>query len=244
MKQVSSMVRLGLLLTSTVAVPMARADVTGSFDGNLAVKKLPQPLSAAAVLSQTGKAVTGTVALPADLATFGGAYLVYGTATAKRVKLRGTGPGGLAFTWRAKIVGDTVSGAAKVKRPGAKLAGNLALTRNLSAGDGSGCDTVFNQHQTSFVDQVLGQALASCTACHAPGLQAGATRLHVTPSDPLATARAVALLVDSATPSASRILQKPLNLVPHGGGMPIMAGSAAEQILQQWVDWVAQAHCN
>lgn len=244
MRRGSSMVGVGLLAGSILAVSVAQADMTGSFDGNLAGKKLSQPLSAAAALSQTGRVVTGTVALPADLATFGGAYLLTGTATPKRIRLRGTGPGGLTFTWRARILGDTARGGAKVKGPGAKLVGSLALTRNVSAGDGSGCDAVFNQNQTVFVDQVLGQALGTCGACHAPGLQAGATRLHVTPIAPLATARAVALLVDSVNPSASRILQKPLNLVPHGGGLRIAAGSAQEQILQQWVDLVAQAHCN
>ena len=86
--------------------------------------------------------------------------------------------------------------------------------------------------------------LTSCTACHAPGLQAQATRLHVTASDPLTTARDVALLVDASNPSASRILEKPLNLVPHGGGMQLMAGSPQAQILEQWIDLVAQAHCN
>ena len=79
---------------------------------------------------------------------------------------------------------------------------------------------------------------------HEPGLQAGATRLHVDTNDPLATARAIALLVDSADPSASRILEKPLNLVPHGGGLQITPGSTQDQILSQWVGLVAQANCN
>ena len=111
-------------------------------------------------------------------------------------------------------------------------------------GDGSGCDTVYTQNQAQFAGQVLGQALTSYQSCHAPGLQAGATRLHVTPADPLATARAVALPVDAADRSAARILQKPLNILPHGGGLQISPGSAAETALQQWVALVAQAQCN
>jgi hypothetical protein len=94
------------------------------------------------------------------------------------------------------------------------------------------------------IDRVLGQALTGCTSCHAPGLQAQATRLHVLRTGPLATARAVAQLIDSASPASSRILQKPLNLVPHEGGPQLVAGSAPEQILEQWVAMVAQAHCN
>jgi hypothetical protein len=200
-------------------------------------------LTVAAALAQTGKSVTGTVALPADLPTFGGAYLVLGTATPKRLVVSGTGPGG-TLRWRAKIVGDVVQGKAKVKGAGGKLAGKLVATRNLSASDGSGCDAVFSQNQSFFTDQVLSQTLASCASCHQPGLQASATRLHVAAADPLATARAVASLVDSTTPSASRILTKPLNVLPHGGGVQLVAGSTQEQILQQWIDLVAQAHCN
>jgi hypothetical protein len=234
---------VGVLIAACGGASAARADVTGSFDGSLAWKQRALTPSAAASLSQVGKSVTGTVALPADLPTFGGAYLVTGTATSKRLAVSGAGPGGI-FRWRAKIVGDTVQGRAKVKGPGGKLAGKLVATRNRSSSDGSGCDAVFAQNQSFFVDQVLGQALSTCTSCHQPGLQASATRLHVTPGDPLATARAVALFVDSTTPSASRILTKPLNLLPHGGGLPIVAGSTQEQILQQWVALVGQAHCN
>jgi hypothetical protein len=225
-----------------VGVPAARADVTGSFDGNLTSKQSAVTLSVAATLAQFGKSVTGTVALPADLPTFGGAYLVLGTATPKRLVVSGTGPGG-TLRWRAKIVGDLVQGKAKVKGPAGKLAGKLLATRNFSASDGSGCDAVFTQNQSFFTDQVL-VALSSCTSCHQPGLQASATRLQVTAGDPLATARDIATLVDPATPSTSRILTKPLNLVPHGGGAQLVAGSPQEQVLQQWVDLVAAAQCN
>jgi hypothetical protein len=43
--------------------------------------------------------------------------------------------------------------------------------------------------------------------------------------------------------AASRILEKPLNVLPHGGGAQ-RDGSAAEQLLAQWVALVAQAHCS
>jgi hypothetical protein len=63
-------------------------------------------------------------------------------------------------------------------------------------------------------------------------------------SNPLATARAIAPLVDAANPDASRILRKPLGLVPHGGGVQVTPGSTEESILRQWVDLIAQAHCS
>jgi hypothetical protein len=238
-------VRCGIVAAALAMALPARADVTGSFDGTLSSpKKLAQSIAVAAVMTQSGKVLGGTVALPADLATFGGAYLVHGTATPKKLKLSGIGPGGARLVWKGKILGDTVQGKANLKGPGSKLVATLVMTRNVSATDGSGCDAVFTANQTFFVDQVLGQALTSCTTCHAPGLQAQATRLHVLRSDPLATARSVAQLVDSVDPSASRVLLKPLNVLPHGGGPQLVAGSAQEMILVQWVGLVAAAHCN
>lgn len=243
MTKTARMMRAGVLVGSLVLTRVAAADVTGSFDGSLASAKLGAPMSVAAVLSQTGRAVTGTVALPGDPSAFGGAYLVYGSTTPKRLKLHGVA-GPVRFKWRAKIVGDTLQGKARVKRPGQKVVGTLAMTHNVSAGDGSSCDGVFQANQTFFVDQVLGQALVSCGTCHAPGLQAAATRLQVTASDPLATARSVALMIDPANAGASRILAKPLALLPHGGGSQIMPGGTQEQILTQWVDLIVQAQCN
>jgi hypothetical protein len=234
-------------VASAVAiVHPAAADVTGSYDGSLSnSKKLAQTIAVGAAVSQAGNAVSGTVALPVTLATFGGAYLVQGKATPKKLKLSGTGPGGAHFKWTGKINGNTIQGKANLKAPGSKpLAAILVMTRNVSANDGSGCDGVLNANMTFFVDQVLGQALTACTSCHAPGLQAQATRLHVLRADPLTTARDIAQLVDSANPSASRILEKPLNILPHGGGPQLVAGSSQEMILEQWVQLVAAANCN
>jgi hypothetical protein len=234
----------GPVLGVMIATSPALADVTGSFDGNL-VATTVAATAGAAVFAQTGRSVIGTVALPADLPTFGGAYLVHGIATPKRLRLSGASDHGVRFKWRGKIVGDTIQGKARMKGLGAKFVGTLSFTRNTPpASDGSACDAVYTQNQSLFVSQVMGVALTKCTTCHAPGLQAAATRLHVTASDPLGTARAIALLVNPADPPASRILVKPLNLVPHGGGLQIMAGSTEQQILQQWVDLVVQAHCN
>ena len=244
MKTTAQIVLLGLVMGGTAAVPAARADVTGSFDGNLSAKQLAAPTAAAGVLSQTGKTLTGTLALPPNLVTFGGAYIVQGTVTPRHLKVRGAGPGGIVVNWVARIKGGTVQGKAKFKGGGAKLVAVLTLTRNVSTGDGSACDAVYTQNQAFFVDQVLGQALTVCQTCHAPGLQAGATRLHVTPSDPLATARAIALLIDAADPTSSRILLKPTNVLPHGGGLQIVPGSPQDNVLQLWVALVAQAHCS
>jgi hypothetical protein len=222
----------------------AEADVTGSYDGSVTPRKSIDTIAAALVLTQTDKAITGTLALPADLATFGGAYLLTGKATPKKVKANGTGPGGALVKLRLKIVGDVLQGKVKAKLKGVgKLKGKIMFTHNVSVGDGSACDGVYTANQTFFENQVLGQALTACTACHGPLLQAGSTRLHVDPTDPLGTARLIALLVDFNDPPASRILEKPLNILPHGGGMQIVPGSSEDQILSQWVDLVAAAGC-
>ena len=237
--------RLCLMVgTLVVTTGLAHADVTGSRDGQLVAKKISQPILAAAVLSQSGAFVTGTLAIAGDPAAGGGAYLVNGRATAKRVTIRGMAPNGVAVSWKARIVGDTLRGRARLKGAGVKVAGTLALTRNPPLADGSGCDGVFTSNQAFFTDQVLGRALVACTTCHVPGGQAAATRFHVTMTDPLATARAIAPFVDTANPDASRILQKPLALLPHGGGQQIAPGSIDAQSLRQWVGLIAAAGCH
>ncbi len=236
------MIRIAVIAVSLVGAPLVHADLTGSFDGQMTGKKITTPIDVAAGLTQIGTAVTGTVAVGGD-PSIAGAYIVNGKATTKRVKLSGL-VHGVRFSWNGKILGDTMTGKTKLKGGGVKVAGSLTLARNVSTGDGSTCDAVYTANQTLFQDQVLGQALITCTACHVTGGQAAMTRFHVTTGDPLATAREIALLVDSANPSSSRIRAKPLDLVPHGGGVQITDGSPQDQTLQQWIDLVAQAHCN
>lgn len=232
-----------LAATLAGAAPV-RADVTGSYDGTLTPKKSTETMEVSAVFSQTDRTLAGTVALAPDLETFGGAYLVAGKATKKRVKVKGTGPGGALLKFNGKITDGALRGKLKVKAPGAKLRGVLALTLNPPLADGTPCDGVYTANQTFFDDQVQGQALTACTSCHEPDLQAAATRFRVDLVNPLATARLIASLVDAADPPASRILRKPLNVLPHGGGVQITPGSNEEQILTQWVGLVAAAGCN
>src|SRR5262245_48176021 len=71
-----------------LAAHAARADVTGSFDGQASGPRVAVPINAAATFKQTGKAVTGTIAVDGPLA---GAYLVSGKATAKKLIVSGLG---------------------------------------------------------------------------------------------------------------------------------------------------------
>jgi hypothetical protein len=73
-----------------------------------------------------------------------------------------------------------------------------------------------------------------------PGGAAEHTAFRVTMGDPIATQASVALHVNMSDPDNSRILQKPLMLLPHAGGQRLVAGSAEEQTLRQWVGLVAE----
>jgi len=221
-----------------------KAQVTGSFDGTVAGPRVTTPLNASAALLQMGPFVTGTLALASVPPDFAGIYTLTGKGNSKKIKVSGVSATGALLKWKAKIAPGLLSGNAKIKGSAGKLKGTLALTMNAPTGDGSACDAVYTGNTTFFVDQVVAQVLDACTTCHVPGGQAATTRFQVTVGDPLATARSMAALVDAANPDASRILQKPLDLLPHGGGVQITAGSAEETILRQWVELVAAANCS
>jgi hypothetical protein len=223
------------------AAAISRADVTGSSEGQITGRKIATPIPTAAVFTQSGRTVSGTVAVGGE--GFAGAYLVHGIATPKRLRVSGA-LNGVMLKLTARITGDASQGRIRLKGTGSKLVGTLALTKNPPVGDGASCDAVFSANQTTFTDQMLHGALVNCTACHIPGGQAADTRFHVATTDPLATARAIVPFVDSADPAASRIVQKPLLLVPHGGGQQILSGSAEETELRSWVALIAAAGCS
>ena len=241
--------RLALVVATSAVLlaATAHAQLHASFDGTLTGKKLAQPESASAVFIQNGKFFNGTIALPAAAVfpTFGGSYIVQGKGSAKHMKVSGGGGTGGFLTYTAKISGTTLTGNLKIKVSGTKpLKGKLVYTQNVSTTDGSSCDGVYNANQAFFTDQVLATALTICSTCHAPGLQAEAARFRVDATDPLATARSMVQFIDSANPTQSLILEKPENLVSHGGNVQIHPGSTEEMILLQWIDLVAAAHCN
>jgi hypothetical protein len=232
-----------LLLVGWCGIPTARAQLTGSYDGGASGRTITAPLAAAAVLEQNGKTVTGTIAVGGDQTTTGGAYLVNGKATKKLVKVKGFNGNGVKLVWRGKLGTSGAAGKAKLKGAGQRLTGTLALGLNVPAGDGSSCDAVYSANAGTFTEELMNQALVPCSSCHVPGAQAAATRFHVIASDPLATARAVAEMVDPAAPSASRLIAKPMLALPHGGGQQVFDGSAEAQSLLAWATLIAQSGC-
>lgn len=233
-----------LMLVGWCGTAAAQATITGSYDGNASGRKITAPIGAAAVFEQNGKTLTGTIAVGGDQTTTGGAYLVNGKATPKRVKVKGfNAANGAKLVWAGKLGTSSVTGKAKLKGPGAKLAGTLAFTLNAPTGDGSSCDAVYTANAQTFTDELMDKALVPCTTCHVAGAQAGATRFHVDASDPLATARAVAEMVNTANPSASRLLAKPMLLMPHGGGQQVFDGTDEAESLLAWAALIAGSGC-
>ena len=238
--------RRPLLVVGTIAclfagVGLARADATGAYAGQMTGK---QTVAAAAALTQSGRTVSGTLVLGMPDTSFDGSYAVTGVGSGRKLRLAGANTSGARLVWRATINASGATGRLRVRGPQGRLAGRLTLTRRTVTGDGSTCDAVLTQNQAFFTTQVMDQVLLPiCAACHAPGGQAQAARLHVLRGDPLATARSVALLIDTANPGASLLVEKPLAAVPHGGGRQIAPASAEEQTLRQWADVVAQAQC-
>jgi hypothetical protein len=232
-----------LVLLGWCGISTAHAQLTGSYDGGASGRTITAPIAAAAVFEQNGKTVSGTIAVGGDQTTTGGAYLVNGKATKKLVKVKGFNGNGAKLIWSGKLGASGASGKAKLKGPGQRLTGTLALTLNAPTGDGSSCDAVYTANSEIFTEQLIDQALVPCASCHVPGAQAGATRFHVVSGDPLATARAVAEMVDPDAPSASRLIAKPMLASPHGGGQQVFDGSAEAQSLLAWAMLVAESGC-
>jgi hypothetical protein len=231
---VRAAVALGALLTVAFAASIAHADVTASYDGTLTPKKGAQAIVAAGLI-ETGGNVIGNVAMNLSDGSASGLFPVVGSVKGIKAKLAGIDAAtGSKLTWKGKVSGENLIGKAKVK--GAmKVAGKLTFARRH---DVTPVDPPDHCNSDFFTGQVMGRALSICAACHVQGGAAQATTFRVTQTDPLATQDSVALHIDFGNPSASRILQKPTNQVPHGGGVKLVAGSDEYGILEQWVNLV------
>ena len=225
---------LHALAAVLLAVATAHADLTASYDGTLTGGGDTAVIAGA--LTQNGVAVSGTLAVQAADASLAGVYWVGGQLRGKRLTLSGSNASGMRLRWRALVKRtDTLQGRAKVKGP-ARAKGMLVLTRRSADPPTStpqSCDSSY------FTTQVISRVLQPiCANCHVPGGAAQSANFRVTAGDPRATQESVDRNIDVANPTESRILQKPLNLLPHAGGRQISPGSEEEQILAHWVDLV------
>jgi hypothetical protein len=214
----------------------ARADMTASYDGTLTVAHGGEAMALAGALAQNNVALTGTFAVEAADAAVAGVYWVNGEVHGGRVTLAGSNAAGTRLRWRATASGEAVvQGAAKLRGPGKKVRGLLVLARRVvQPPTDPPCDSPF------FATQVMGRVLQPiCANCHVAGGAAQSANFRVTATDPLATQQSVDAQIDKAHPEESRIVQKPLGLLPHAGGVQLAAGSEEAQLLTQWVTLVA-----
>jgi hypothetical protein len=220
------------LLTATPA----RGDMTASYDGTLFLPKQGEDAIVAGGLMQAGVALSGTVAVNSATEGVTGVYYVTGTLKGVRFKLTGSSDTGALLGWKGKVAGETTfTGKAKLKGS-VRAKGTLSLAKRVDQTPVDPPDTCSNEF---FAGQVMGGVLNICAACHVQGGAAEHTTFRVVTGDPLATQASVALHVNVADPDRSRILEKPLAILPHAGGQRLAAGSAEEQILRQWVTLVA-----
>ncbi len=222
-----------------LGVGVARADVGASYDGTLRMGAETGVVAGA--LNQMGVGVAGTLAVEGVDASAAGVYWVNGQLKGSRLTLAGTNSAGTKLRWRARVSGtDAIAGRAKLRGPGGHGKAMLSLTRrhvDPPANPPATCDSSF------FTGQVMGRVLTPiCSSCHTASGAAANANFRVTPADTLATQASLALNIDMAHPDESRILEKPLNMLPHGGGQQLSAGSPEEQILRQWVMLVTTGH--
>ena len=231
----------GVALLLVVAAGRAQADLTAAYDGSLKVSHKTAAATIAGALQQTNVALSGTLAVADDDATVSGVYWVNGQMHGAKLVLSGTNSAGVRLKWKGKKTGDAVlRGMAHLTAPGKRMKGMLELVRRHPAPPVSppqSCDNSF------FTAQVMGQVLGPiCANCHVPGGAAAAANFRVTIGDLLATQTSVDLQIDPNNPLESRILTKPLNTIPHGGGQQLSPGSDTEKVLEQWVNLVATGH--
>jgi len=229
-------VLLHALAAAVLAATPARADVSASYDGTLTVGG--QAGAVAGALNQTNGTVSGTFAVESSDAAAAGVYFVAGRLKRHRLTLVGTNASGMQLRWRASAKDPTaLRGRAKLKRPGKRMRGLLVLTRRTGdqrSNPPASCDSSY------FTGQVMGRVLQPiCANCHVAGGAAQNTNFRVTVGDPNATQQSVAGQIDLAQPAESRLVKKPRNEIPHGGGQQVSPGSDQDQILQQWVTLVA-----
>jgi hypothetical protein len=227
-----------IVLGVTLATPApVQADLTASYDGTFTLAKQGEDAIVASGLMQAGTSLTGTLAVNATTAGVTGLYYVTGSLKKTRFKLSGSSDTGVVFGWKGKATDTSLTGKAKLKSGSVHAKGTLTLAKRNSQPP---VDPPPTCNSDFFTGQVMGSVLTICSACHVQGGAAEHTTFRVTMNDPLATQASVALQIDMNDPDHSRILEKPLTILPHAGGQRLVAGSPEEQTLRQWVNLVAQ----
>jgi mono/diheme cytochrome c family protein len=228
-------------LATALATPTCAADITASYEGSLTLAAR-SPVLVAAALRQTGSGVGGTLVLELPDPALAGIYWVSGRVHGRRVRLGGANATGTQLRWRARVTSPTtVRGRLWLHGATGRWKAVLALTRRTSGPPPvppEACDDAV------FRDEVMVRILVPvCAQCHVAGGLAEASAFRVTASDRLATLASALQQLDAAAPLASRLLQKPLATLPHGGGQQLVPGSAQADLLTGWVQAAVERSC-
>jgi mono/diheme cytochrome c family protein len=225
-----------IALLAVALLRSAHADVTGSYTGEMKLVPTSTRVAVAVALAQAGAVVSGTftVTLPGG----GGSFRLAGRARGRRLVVTGVNAQGGRLRWRGHVTRNgRLRGRVRLRGPLLPHAGVILLAR---AG-GGGPVSCGSEH---FVASVMTPVMETiCARCHVAGGAAAAARFRVTIGDAAATETSALAHVDTATPSASRILLKPLGQLGHGGGPQIAPGSAEQQALDAWVALLVQPGC-
>ncbi len=222
-----------------LAARVAYADLSASYDGTITLTGTSVAAGVSAALAQVGGAVSGTVTLGLQGTAVAGRYDLQGRVRGRRVLLTGANGTGARLRWRGRLMLDGgVRGRILLRMRRRAIPGALVLARH-GGGGAPSCGSAY------FQDTVMPQvAEPICARCHVLGGPAQAARFRVTRGNAIATEQSALPLVDAANPDQSRILQKPIGQLGHGGGQQIVPGSAEEQVLQHWVALVTQPGCD
>lgn len=122
-------------------------------------------------------------------------------------------------------VACAAAACADVSRGAASPAVDASAGADTGASDGGAA--------TSFATTVHPLLIASCQHCHSMGAAAGDTQFLLT-GDTAADYATVTRLINTATPSGSRLLSKASGN-GHGGGTVLAAGSPGYQTVLEWI---------
>jgi mono/diheme cytochrome c family protein len=225
-----------ILMASRASAAAPAPSLDGGWTGSVTGGARHPALTAAARLGQTNGRITGIITLAGsgDPQTFA----VTGVARARLARLRGVlgvqrmvwkghwDPKGRA--WRGLL--RMLEGRRRTMRA------RLVLARGGESPVQCGADFFAQQLMPTVFEPI-------CAQCHVAGGAAQSTRLRVVAGDPPATAQSAITLVDMTNPAQSRLLLKPRGELAHGGGQRIVAGSAEEQALEQWIALVTAPDC-
>jgi len=145
-KRVVSMTVVSFVAASVGFAGVARADLSGTYDGQLTAGNPPNVVATSGTLSQSGNALTGTITLPLANVSLTGTYTVIGRSGLKNFWLRGTNGAGAKLLWRGTATGTGLGGRLWLRSRSARLRASMTFTTSAPptySGPGTGLFTTY-----------------------------------------------------------------------------------------------------